>query len=81
MVVLLSVVSRVAREGEIDLNHSTVWSEEAARAVEVYQAWMVHPISNPLLALLAHTVALLPRCGAAVDDVKQQGFNTLAYTE
>ena len=62
----------------MDLNNSTLWSEDVARAMEVYQARRVYLISHPLLALLAYMVALLPRCGAADGDVKQQGFNTLA---
>jgi len=68
------VVPQVAREGDMDLNHSTLWSED------VYQAQGAYLISYPLLALLAYTVALLPRCGAADDNDKQQGFNTLAHT-
>ena len=73
------MVPRVTREGEMDLNYSILWSEDVARGVEVYQARSACPISHPLLALLAYTVALLPRCGAADDDEKQQGCNTLAY--
>jgi hypothetical protein len=75
------VVPRVAREGEMDLNHSTLWSEDVARAVEVNQGRRACPISRPLLALHAYRVVLLSRCGAADDDDKQQGFNTLDYTE
>jgi len=80
LLVLRSVVSRVAREGEMDLNRSTLWSEDVARAVEVYQARRACLPSHPLLALLAYTVVLLPRCGAADDDDKKQGSTTLAYT-
>ena len=80
LLVLLSVVSRVAREGEMDSNHSTLRREDVARAMEVYQARRACLVSYPLLALIAYTVALPPRCGAADDDDKQQGFNTLAYT-
>ena len=78
--VLLSVVSRVASEGEMDLNHSMLWSEDVAGAVEVYHAWRACLISRPLLALPAYGVVLLPRCGAADGDGKQQAFNTLAYS-
>ena len=35
LLVLLLVVSRVASEGEMDLNYSTLWSEDVTRAVEV----------------------------------------------
>jgi hypothetical protein len=72
-------MSRVAREGEMGLNHSTLWSEDVGRAVEVYQSQRTYLISHPFLALLAYTVVLLPRCGATDGDVKQQGCNTLAY--
>ena len=64
----------------MDLNNSKLWSEDVARAVEVYHARRTCLISHPLLAFLAYTAALLSRCGAADDDEKQQGFNTLAYT-
>jgi hypothetical protein len=74
------VVPRVARESEMDLNHSTLWGEDVARAVEIYQGRTACFISHPLLALHAYRVVLLSRCGAADDDDKQQGFNTLAYT-
>ena len=78
LLVLLSVVSRVAREREMDLNDSKRWSEDVARAVEVYHARGTCLIAHPLLAFLAYTATLLSRCGAADDDEKQQGFNTLA---
>ena len=64
----------------MDLYHATLWSEDVARAVEVYQARRACLISHPLLTLLAYTVAFLPRCGTADSDDKLQGFNTLAYT-
>ena len=64
----------------MDLNDSKLWSEDVARAVEVYQAQRAYLISRPLLALLTYTVAFSSRCGAADGDEKQQGFNTLAYT-
>ncbi len=60
-------------------NDAAPWSEDVARAVEVYQARRANLISRSLLALLAYTVALLPRCGAADDNDKQQGFNIPAY--
>jgi hypothetical protein len=47
-------------------------------AVEIYQARRAYLMSHPIP--IHSSVALLPRCGAAVDDGKQQGFNTLAYT-
>ena len=70
-------MSRVASEGEMDLSHSTLWNEDVTRAVEARRACL---ISHSLLAFLAHTIALLLCCGAADNDDKQQGFNTLAYT-
>ena len=73
------MVARVAGEREMNLNHSMPCHDDVARAVEVYQARRAHLISHPLLALLAYTVVLLPRCGAADSDDKQQEFNTLAY--
>ena len=56
----------------MDLSHSTLGRE--ARAVEVYQARRACLISYSLLAflaLLAYTVVLLLRCGAADDDDEQ----------
>ena len=73
------MVSRVASEGEMDLNYSALWSKDVARAVEVYQARRACLSSHPILALLAYTIALLPRYGAEDDDSKQQRSNTLAY--
>jgi len=63
----------------MDLNYSTLRGEDVARAVEVYQARGACLISHPLLALLAYTVALLPSCGTADNDIKQQGFNALSH--
>ena len=63
----------------MDLNHSMPWSEDVARAVEVYQVRRAYLISHPLLAMLAYTVALLPCCGAADGDDKQQRLNALVY--
>jgi hypothetical protein len=57
-----------------------LWSEDVARAVEVYQARRACLISHPLLAFTAYRVIFLPRCGAADDDDKQQRFSTLANT-
>ena len=65
------MVPRVTREGEMDLNYSILWSEDVARGVEVYQVRRAYHISHPLLTLLAYTVALLTRCGAADDDEQQ----------
>jgi hypothetical protein len=62
------------------LNHSMLWSEDVAGAVEVYQARRACLISHPLPAFTAYRVVFLPRCGAAHDDDKQQGFNAFAYT-
>jgi len=64
----------------MDLNDSTLWSEDVTGAVEVYHARGVFLISHPLLALPAYRVVLLPRCGTADDNCKQQGLNRLAYT-
>ena len=80
LLVLLHVVSRVARECEMDLNHPTLWSEDVTRAVEIYQTRRAYLIPHPLLAFLAYTAALLPRCGAIDNDDKLQGLNVLAYT-
>ena len=71
---------RVAREREMDTNNSTLWSEDVATTVEVDQARRAHLCSYPLLAWITYTAALLPRCGAADDYDKQQGFNGPAYT-
>ena len=62
------------------LHHPALWSEDITTAVEVYQARRAYLIAHPLLALLAYTVELLLRCGAAHNDDKLQGFNSLAYT-
>ena len=64
----------------MDLNHPTPWSEDVTRAVEVYQTRRAYLSPHPPLALIAYTVALLPRCGAAHNDDKLQGFNASAYT-
>ena len=64
----------------MDLNYPALWGEDITRVMEVYQARGAYLISHPLLALLAYTVALLPRCGAADNDDKMQGFNAFAYT-
>ena len=64
----------------MDLNHSMLWSEDVARAVEVYQVRRTYLISYPLLAMLAYTVALLPRCGATDGGDKQQRPSTLVYS-
>jgi len=71
LLVFLSVVSRVAREGEMDLNRSILCGEDVARAVEVYQARKAYLISHPRLAFLAYTVVLLLRCGTADGDGEQ----------
>ena len=60
-------------------NYAAFWCEDVARAVEVYQARRAYLNSRSLLALLAYTVALLPRRGPADDNDKQQGFNIPAY--
>ena len=72
------MVSRVAGKREMNLNHSTSCREDVARAVEVYQARRARLISHPLPALLTYAAVLLPRCGTADGDDKQQGFDTLA---
>ena len=64
----------------MDFNHSMPWSEDVARAVEVYQVRRACLISYPLLAMLAYTVALLPGCGATDGDDKQQRPNALVYS-
>ena len=60
----------------MDSNHSTLRSEDVARAVEVDHIRRACLISDPLLALPAYRLVLLLRCGAADDDDKKQGFNT-----
>jgi len=64
----------------MDLNDSTLWSEDVAGAVEVYHARSACFVSHSLLALPAYGVVLLPRCRAADGDGKQQAFNTPAYS-
>jgi len=55
----------------MDLNHSTLWGEDVARAVEVYHTWRACLISHPLPIFPACRVVLLLRCGTADDDDKQ----------
>ena len=62
----------------MNVNGSIFWPDDVARTVEVYQAWATHPLSHSLLALIAYIDALLPRCGAAHDDIEHQGNNILA---
>lgn len=38
LLVLPSLVPRVAREREMSLDHSTAWRDDVAIAVEIYQA-------------------------------------------
>ena len=68
------MMTRIAGEREMNLDRSAPWSDDVARAVKVYQARRAYLVSRPLLALLANTAAFLPRCSAADDNDKQQGF-------
>ena len=75
--ILLSVMSRIAAEGEVNVNGSIPWLDDVARTIEVYQARVVHLLAQSLHALRAYMVALLLRCGATYDDIEHQGNDIL----